>query len=289
MDIGLVITILAAFSASALPIVLYRLRDRRIATHFKAYVEHLGITNVRNTWGGFGVALKGSWNGMPVHISMRPPHGESQSKMMIFKLEIDLKQPGRFYLRNRARPLIYDWAQRPISRWVLPKETSFSNKEDNSLFAANTVEPEVVDRLLNSVAARKQILRNVIDSDGELVLEGGKLKILRMARMNLKTKDEASLHQIEKILREEWDLLRTVTAVLRPLQLHVSDRSAAEVECPFCKSELNELASLVRCASCNTYHHQTCFMENGRCSVYGCVGFAVPVLKSAPAQETERS
>ncbi|MCI0605504.1 hypothetical protein L0156_21175 [bacterium] len=106
--------------------------------------------------------------------------------MMIFKLEIHLQHPRNFYLRNRARPMIYDWSQRP-----------------------------------------------------------------------------------------------------RPLQLHVSDRSAAEVECPFCKSELNELATLVKCSSCHTYHHQTCFMENGRCSVYGCVGFAVPVLKSSPIQETE--
>ena len=287
MDIEVLLILFMAFSATAFPILLYRYRDRRIATRFKAYVESLGITNVRNAWGGFGVALKGVWNGMPVYISIRPPHGETQSKMMIFKLEIDLQQPGRFYLRNRARPLIYDWAQRPIFRWVLPKETSFTNKEDSSLFAANAAEPEIVDSLLNSIAARKQIFRNVIDSDGELVLEEGKLKVLRMTRMNLKTKDEASLHQIENILGEEWDLVRTVSAVLRPLQLHVSDRSAAEVECPFCKSELNELSSLVRCSSCNTYHHQTCFMENGRCSVYGCVGFAVPVLKSALVPERE--
>ena len=287
MDSGVLIILLTAFSASALPIILYRLRDRRTSTRFKAYMESLGITNVRDSWGGFGVALRGMWNGMPVHLSIRPPHGETQTKMMIFKLEIDLNQAGHFYLRNRARPLIYDWAQRPISRWMLPKETSFSNKEDNSLFAANTEEPEIVDGLLNSIAARKQILRNVIESDGELVLEGGKLRVLRMTRMNLKSKDEASLHQIENILGEEWDLLRTVTAILQPLQLRVSDRSAAEVECPFCKNELNELATLVRCSSCNTYHHQTCFMENGRCSVYGCVGFAVPVLKNVPAQETE--
>jgi hypothetical protein len=287
MDSEVLLVFFAALSASVLPIILYRLRDRRIAARFKAFMENLCISNVRNTWGGFGVALKGVWNGMPVQLSVRPPHGESQSRMMIFKLEIDLKQPGHFYLRNRARPLIYDWAQRPISRWVLPKETSFTNKEDNSLFAANTGEPEIVDRLLNSIAARKQILRNVVDSDGELVLEGGKLKVLRMTRVNLKTKDEASLHQIENILGEEWDLLRTVTAILQPLQLRVSDRSAAEVECPFCKNELNELATLVRCSSCSTYHHQTCFMENGRCSVYGCAGFAMPILKSVPAHETE--
>jgi hypothetical protein len=40
--------------------------------------------------------------------------------------------------------------------------------------------------------------------------------------------------------------------------------------CPFCKDSIAEGSVHVECATCTTWHHATCFEENGGCSVFGC-------------------
>jgi hypothetical protein len=40
--------------------------------------------------------------------------------------------------------------------------------------------------------------------------------------------------------------------------------------CPFCKDEIATTAVRIECATCGTWHHATCFEENGGCAVFGC-------------------
>jgi hypothetical protein len=40
--------------------------------------------------------------------------------------------------------------------------------------------------------------------------------------------------------------------------------------CPYCKSDFSSAPTHVECATCATWHHPTCFEENGGCSVHGC-------------------
>jgi hypothetical protein len=40
--------------------------------------------------------------------------------------------------------------------------------------------------------------------------------------------------------------------------------------CPYCKDAIPDAVVHIECATCSTWHHATCFEENGGCSVFGC-------------------
>ncbi len=44
--------------------------------------------------------------------------------------------------------------------------------------------------------------------------------------------------------------------------------------CPYCLSPVGEHEERVRCPKCGVIHHADCWKTNGKCSVYGCDGWA---------------
>ena len=42
--------------------------------------------------------------------------------------------------------------------------------------------------------------------------------------------------------------------------------------CPYCKTELKEGDDIVVCSSCDMPHHKDCWIENGGCTTFGCMG-----------------
>ncbi len=44
--------------------------------------------------------------------------------------------------------------------------------------------------------------------------------------------------------------------------------------CPFCLNPVEPDDEKVRCPKCGVTHHADCWKANGRCSVYGCDGWA---------------
>lgn len=44
--------------------------------------------------------------------------------------------------------------------------------------------------------------------------------------------------------------------------------------CPFCLNPVLSTEEQVRCPKCGVVHHTDCWKANGRCSVYGCDGWA---------------
>lgn len=45
-----------------------------------------------------------------------------------------------------------------------------------------------------------------------------------------------------------------------------------EPVCPYCKAAVEEKQPGVLCRTCKTLHHQECWNETGRCSIFGCRG-----------------
>jgi hypothetical protein len=44
--------------------------------------------------------------------------------------------------------------------------------------------------------------------------------------------------------------------------------------CPYCLNPVGQDDDKVRCPKCGVTHHADCWKANGRCSVYGCDGWA---------------
>jgi hypothetical protein len=45
---------------------------------------------------------------------------------------------------------------------------------------------------------------------------------------------------------------------------------AVQTLCPYCRAILEEQDAVARCRKCRTVHHEECWHEQGRCSVFGC-------------------
>jgi Prokaryotic RING finger family 1 len=55
-----------------------------------------------------------------------------------------------------------------------------------------------------------------------------------------------------------------------PEQIITQIKSRAE--CPYCRNSLLQTIEVAECSICKTAHHIGCWLENGRCSVFGCNG-----------------
>lgn len=42
--------------------------------------------------------------------------------------------------------------------------------------------------------------------------------------------------------------------------------------CPFCKTTFVATDDIVVCSSCEMPHHKDCWIENGGCTTFGCLG-----------------
>lgn len=42
--------------------------------------------------------------------------------------------------------------------------------------------------------------------------------------------------------------------------------------CPFCKTTFSATDDIVVCSSCEMPHHKDCWVENGGCTTFGCMG-----------------
>jgi len=45
--------------------------------------------------------------------------------------------------------------------------------------------------------------------------------------------------------------------------------------CPYCLSPIEENEQRIQCPKCGVSHHSECWRTNGKCSVYGCDGWAL--------------
>lgn len=48
-------------------------------------------------------------------------------------------------------------------------------------------------------------------------------------------------------------------------------------KCPFCQSSFREYDDIVICSQCDMPHHKNCWVENGSCTTFGCLGTIMAV------------
>ena len=60
--------------------------------------------------------------------------------------------------------------------------------------------------------------------------------------------------------------------------------------CPYCLSAIEPTEKMVRCPKCGVMHHAECWTQNGKCSVYGCDGWAIwsEQITNAIAPDSDR-
>lgn len=59
--------------------------------------------------------------------------------------------------------------------------------------------------------------------------------------------------------------------------------------CPFCKTPFSETDDIVVCSQCDMPHHKDCWVENGGCTTFGCLGTIKSVDPTAQTSVTSNS
>jgi len=44
--------------------------------------------------------------------------------------------------------------------------------------------------------------------------------------------------------------------------------------CPYCQFPINQDSEVIVCLDCKTPHHKECWLENARCTTFGCQGIS---------------
>jgi GntR family transcriptional regulator len=72
-----------------------------------------------------------------------------------------------------------------------------------------------------------------------------------------------------QIAREEgfnWESIQNVVDQLKNPKLNLQGAAI----CPYCRQSMEPTDSVVSCFACNTAHHEECWNEVSRCSIFGC-------------------
>ena len=255
------------------------LRNRKITAKLKEVATQLGWDNSRRM--KMSPEIRALSSGMKCSLSARA-YGK-QHAVRTVEVALQTGLPGRFYIRNRTSPPIRRFPFSNIKYWKQPAEVPLDSA-GRSPFAAGADNSGAILKLISSPAVRQLLQKNIIEGDGELQLEDGKLYVSGFTRARMQDEDPAITERVLQMVRQQWDLLRTVLATLDPSQIQVEERQALAIHCPYCKNELLEVSDLIRCSQCGTLHHAACWSENGRCSLFGCSGSPMPFIKEEGAK-----
>ena len=74
----------------------------------------------------------------------------------------------------------------------------------------------------------------------------------------------------------DWEQIQKLVQTLIEAE---SGKSTAPVsskpvrgQCPYCRQKIDVESEIVLCIICKTAHHEECWKETGRCSIFGCSG-----------------
>lgn len=152
-------------------------------------------------------------------------------------------------------------------------------KRDAKSYILNVSFPCSIQSIESRAAARVDLARKV------KVADRNSLTAIEVDQLFLPLKffDRVSVREsgiyARKVVRPEHDLQRWREALIGIIgfvrySLDAEKWSdierAVETLCPYCRAPMEEQDTVARCRKCRTAHHEECWHEQGRCSVFGC-------------------
>lgn len=179
--------------------------------------------------------------------------------------------------RNRIRT-----EHQRIIRWECPSRRftfHISFQRDAKRYLVNLSFPIPVQSVEESAGRQLDVARGVaIKKDGSLMEREAQALVEPLRFFDRVSVSRSGIFARKIIKREDelqdWhDGLTGIIAFVR-YQLDAEKWSEIEVAgqtlCPYCRSAIGEQDEVARCRKCRTVHHEDCWQEQGRCSVFGC-------------------
>jgi len=74
----------------------------------------------------------------------------------------------------------------------------------------------------------------------------------------------------------KWDKSYYYTSKVINMRSDRNARAKENTRCPYCQTPIHQGENTVVCSWCKMPHHLACWMENGQCTTYGCIGHRIP-------------
>lgn len=177
-----------------------------------------------------------------------------RSRLFSFTISIVVQNGGKM-IRISCR------IEQPFNFIVqFPRKVRSQNPAGNRFFVISGTDYEAVDSLLIRDELQG-IRRGLLFFDS---IETGHSEI------------SAFRNEIKRLSFPEWSgALGAFLTFVRILHQQGSKsflELSGKANCPYCKEEIHPGSLMIQCKRCNTAQHQECWNENGRCSVFGCLG-----------------
>ncbi len=142
-----------------------------------------------------------------------------------------------------------------------PNDLVIGNSESDERFVIHTDQPELACTFLNAPEV----------SQGLSQLRFNRFEIHRgkaSLRIPAASRNGFGRSHLETVLTQMNSILDFYEQQTFPVTLRVM--TAVQEVCPFCRDRLAMHPTLSKCSACGTVHHADCWMENTRCTTYGC-------------------
>lgn len=231
----------------------------REARFLRQIATELGISVSTMHW-IFRHGVTGDYNG---HRASFMTHSQRNRFNHRISLNLDIGLRGRFLIRNRPtrwERWLNGGQSSPFDISYGPPKLLLSESlvgSDIDVYADRNLEPLLV-RLFQSSSAAMNMVKN---PDMQIYLDDGELTVTEMVAWDKRTQ-----------IRVLWNALIDSAAGLGVTIQFISRSDDEQAVCPFCKDEILRDQNTIRCSECKAIHHDGCWTDNGRCSVFGCNG-----------------
>jgi LSD1 subclass zinc finger protein len=237
-----------------------RRTERKMFILLQQIAEQVGIDSLMRVEDQDYTALTahvnsiGHWNGLKVRLRMSST-GEG------IGTELQLNSPSSYRLKIRRSRRFFNFDLVELFTKLSPKVKFMTT--DNEEFEVLAYNSSIFLPLLNR-SGITQRLQRCIDSQNDRV-EIDEHRILIKASSH-KFFQKIAWKEIEDKFIQMWFLATSIAALL-PLNTKTNINL---LKCPYCRGMLNEGAKIVRCNSCLTMFHESCWTENGECAIFSC-------------------
>jgi hypothetical protein len=248
------------FSVLLVGIIFAVVTEKRDSKALSDVARELGFQEIKVN-GLPHPTVRAKWNDIQLSLEAEPaPYRSSKRGRIIFAIEI--LSPAYLLIQNHPR------------KWeAYPNQTLNPITKNNNDCLIESENPLLAWGILNDNNCKLLLAQNLQSPDDEFRIFHNRMIVKR--RINFAGFLYQNISELKTFVWEEWDLIQAAIEVTKRVTTRANALKDPDTICPFCRVALEDTTPLIICSVCGSWHHDSCWREHGRCSIFGCSGSAI--------------
>ena len=210
---------------------------------------------------GFTRPFQGKWDGIQLCFEAADA-GHRSSRHTRMRWTVEISSAAYVLIQNRLEK--WEPNTSPVINPITKNTHDCFVQSDNPLFAWG---------ILNDANCQSLLVQALQSSDDELRIVHNKMILDH--RINLAGPSYRNIPELRNLFKQDLDLIKSLLSVIRRMTIRANALEDPDTICPFCRVALEKTMQLIICSACGSWHHDSCWREHGRCSIFGCTGSAI--------------